>query len=165
MLSIRFLQVGDSGMIADAFAAQGWKKPAAQYDAYFHEQAAGNRHVYLAFDGSDFAGYVTRKNQSDYPPFRQAGIPEISDLNVLKKFQRRGIARALLDHAEQAAHVPIIGIGVGLIEDYGPAQRLYIQRGYVPDGRGITYRNQTVHYDFPIVAGDDLVLWMTKELS
>jgi hypothetical protein len=31
----------------------------------------------------------------------------------------------------------IAGIGVSMYADYGPAQRLYTPRGYVPDGRGL----------------------------
>jgi len=32
------------------------------------------------------------------------------------------------------------GITVGLFDDYGPAQRLYAKRGYLPDGRGAPQR-------------------------
>ena len=44
----------------------------------------------------------------------------------------------LLEIAEKevATKGDIVGIGVGLYEDYGPAQRLYIKRGYIPDGKG-----------------------------
>ena len=37
----------------------------------------------------------------------------------------------------------IVGIGVGLYPDYGSAQRLYIKRGYLPDGHGATYNYES----------------------
>lgn len=43
-----------------------------------------------------------------------------------------------------------IGIGFGLYADYGTAQRMYIKRGFVPDGRGIMYN------DMPVVGKPNL---------
>ena len=57
-----------------------------------------------------------------------------------------------------------VGIGVGLFEDYGAAQRLYILRGYVPDGKGITYQGKYVKYGDKVTIDDDLVLHMIKPL-
>ena len=34
-----------------------------------------------------------------------------------------------------------VTLGVGLHSGYGPAQRLYIKRGYIPDGTGVWYQN------------------------
>jgi hypothetical protein len=33
-----------------------------------------------------------------------------------------------------------VGLGVELCADYGPAQMLYIKKGYIPDGNGVTYK-------------------------
>jgi hypothetical protein len=44
-----------------------------------------------------------------------------------------------MDAAGQLARdrgIATLGITVGLSGEYGPAQRLYGRRGYVPDGRG-----------------------------
>jgi hypothetical protein len=30
-----------------------------------------------------------------------------------------------------------MGISVGLNQSYGPAQRLYVKKGYIPDGAGM----------------------------
>ena len=54
-------------------------------------------------------------------------------------FRRRGVATLLMDAAEQLARgrgVATLGITVGLPGEYGPAQRLYGRRGYIPDGPG-----------------------------
>ncbi|WP_349264173.1 GNAT family N-acetyltransferase [Longimicrobium sp.] len=119
----------------------------------------------MAHVGDQFAGYVTLVWQPDYAPFRAERIPEIQDFNVLPAFRRRGIGSALLDVAESAAaeRGRVVGIGVGLDPDYGPAQRLYVRRGYVPDGRGITWQNGTVAYRDQVLVDDELVLWFTRE--
>jgi GNAT superfamily N-acetyltransferase len=165
--AIRPLQASDPELIAAAFAAIGWAKPRAQYERYLAEQEAGERDVLVASVDEVFAGYVTINWHPEYPPFRAEGIPVIEDFNVLPAFRRRGIGTALLDAAEAKARarVATIGIGVGLDPDYGPAQRMYVRRGYVPDGRGISWRNQTVAYRDQVLVDDDLVLWLTRPLD
>jgi GNAT superfamily N-acetyltransferase len=153
-------------VIAAAFTAIGWSKPREQYERYLAQQEADQRHVWVAHVDGQFAGYVTLVWQPSYPPFRAEGIPEIQDFNVLPAFRRRGIGSALMDAAERAAaeRTGVVGIGVGLDPDYGPAQRLYVLRGYVPDGRGIAWRDSTVSYGEQVIVDDDLVLYFTHRL-
>jgi GNAT superfamily N-acetyltransferase len=158
---IRPLDAADPPVIAAAFAAIGWAKPREQYERYLAEQEAGERQVWVASVEDGFAGYVTLNRRPEYAPFRVEGIPEIQDLNVLPGFRRRGIGSALLDVAEEAAGARV-GIAVGLSADYGAAQRLYVRRGYVPDGRGIAYRWRTASYGEQVVVDDDLVLCFTR---
>jgi ribosomal protein S18 acetylase RimI-like enzyme len=115
----------------------------------------------------EIAGYLTVRWESDYPPFREARIPEIVDLNVLPAFRRRGIASALMDAAEAiiAQRSPVAGIGVGLYADYGAAQRMYVLRGYIPDGRGIFYNREPVIPGEMARVDDELVLYFTKRLD
>ena len=164
--TIRPLQASDPPVIAAGFAAIGWAKPAAQYERYLAEQQADRRRIFVAWVDGAFAGYVTLVWEPDYAPFREQEIPEIQDFNVLPAFRRRGIGSALLDAAEAAAaeRGRVVGIGVGLDPDYGPAQRLYVLRGYVPDGRGITWQNRTVAYRDQVLVDDELVLWFTRGL-
>src|SRR5688572_24230733 len=138
-LTLRPMSEADCVMISDAFAGQGWNKPVSQYQNYLRQSVEGKRDLLVAEVQGNFAGYVTIEWKSSYPPFREAHIPEITDLNVLKRYQRQGVATALLDEAEQriAQRSPVIGIGVGLTANYGVAQSLYPKRGYVPDGHGI----------------------------
>src|SRR5437868_153639 len=138
MLSLRELSAVDGPLIARAFAVQGWSKPEEQYQRYYEQCMRGERVALIAEDEAGFAGYVTIEWVSGYPPFREAGIPEIADFNVLMRCRRVGIGTALLDEAERriAARSAIAGIGVGLSGDYGAAQILYVRRGYVPDGQG-----------------------------
>lgn len=164
---IRPLGAEDPGWMADAFAALGWRKPREQFERYLAEQRAGERPVWVAVAGDALAGYVTLNWRPEYAPFRAAGIPEIQDLNVLPAFRRRGIGGRLLDVAEAAAaeRVGTVGIAVGLAPDYGSAQRLYVRRGYVPDGRGITRRSRTVAFGEQVRVDDDLALCFTRELA
>jgi ribosomal protein S18 acetylase RimI-like enzyme len=163
-VTLRALRAEDAEPIAAAFAAQGWHKPAAQYVAYLRQQEAGTRDVLVAEVNGDFAGYVTIVWESDYLPFRVAGIPEIVDLNVLIKYRRQGIATALLDKAERriGKRAHIAGIGVGMTGDYGAAQILYVRRGYRPDGRGLAVRGISSQYGDQVTVDDDLTLYLTK---
>lgn len=163
---LRRLHAGDIPEIAAAFAALGWNKPASQYENYLAQQEAGKRDVIVAFYDGAFAGYLNVVWESGYPPFRQSDIPEIVDFNVLPHLRRRGIGSRLMDEAERVAATrsAIVGIGVGMDPDYGAAQRLYVQRGYIPDGRGLSYQDHLVVYDEPVRVDDSLVLHFTKRL-
>ena len=164
---IRLLESEDIPQIAEAFEQLGWAKPATQYEQYLVEQMLDARDVYVAFVENQFAGYLTVCWTSSYPPFREAQIPEIVDFNVLPAFRRRGIGTALMDRAErEITRVSLVaGIGVGLTQDYGAAQRLYALRGYVPDGRGLYQRNHHPVYGEKVLVDDDLALFLTKVLK
>jgi len=166
-VQIRPLIDDDPPVISAAFATIGWGKPEAQYRRYLGEQATGRRTCMVATVDAQFAGYVTVNWSPTYPGFAEQHIPEIQDLNVLPVFRRRGIASRLLDHAESlvASRSKVVGIGVGLHPGYNQAQRLYVKRGYIPDGRGVTYRDQFVAEGAQVVLDDQLILHLTKALS
>lgn len=165
-LQIRLLTEQDIQPVAAAFATLGWDKPASQYERYFAEQNAGDRVVLVAFVAEEFAGYVTIVWHSHYPPFADAQIPEIVDFNVLPRYRRQGIGSRLMDKAEAliGERSAVVGIGVGLYPDYGAAQRLYVRRGYIPDGRGVAYNEQSVRPGQAVPVDDSLVLFFTKDL-
>jgi GNAT superfamily N-acetyltransferase len=166
-LTIRLLQSEDIEPIAAAFAAIGWNKPAAQYEGYLAEQTQGGRMVLVAFADGVFSGYINIVWVPDYPPFREAGIPELQDFNVLPHLRRQGIGSRLMDEAERVAgeRSDLVGIGVGMTTDYGAAQQLYVLRGYIPDGRGLVYQNRYPAYGDIVRVDDDLVLHFTRQLQ
>jgi GNAT superfamily N-acetyltransferase len=164
MLEITPLRPDDPAEFEATFAAIGWAKPAAQFVRYLDEQTADQRPVLVARVEGEFAGYVTVIWEPRYAPFREAQIPEIQDFNVLPRFRRRGIGSALMDAAEAliATRSKIAGLGVGLYPDYGPAQRLYVLRGYVPDGRGIATEQVHVQPGQVVRVDDELALYLTR---
>lgn len=156
----------DAVVLHEAFAALGWDKPTSQFVAYVDEHVSGARVVLVAEVDGEPVGYCTLRWAAHYPPFREAGIPEIVDLNVLPPFRRRGIATALIDalEARAAERSNVVGLGVGLYADYGPAQQLYVARGYRPDGRGVVYDNRPVEPGASIPIDDDACLMFTRQL-
>ncbi len=141
----------------------GWTKPPGYFAALLNQQAQAQL-LLIALEDCAYLGHCKVVWRSAYPGFRDAGIPEIQDLNARPDHRRRGIGSALLDEAERRIkqRSDLAGIGFGLYADYGAAQRLYIKRGYLPDGRGAQYSGQ------PVIAGetyrvdDDLVLYLVK---
>jgi hypothetical protein len=61
-----------------------------------------------------------------------------------------------------ARHSSVVGIGVGLHPGYNVAQQLYVGRGYVPDGRGVSYRDRYILEGEHVVLDDELLLHFTK---
>ena len=44
------------------------------------------------------------------------------------------------------------------------AQRLYGQRGYIPDGRGACQGQRPLSEGMPVAMDDDLIMWLTEDL-
>jgi len=166
-IEIRRLQTQDVEQIAGAFEAIEWDKPISQYQRYLVEQEEGRRIILVALSDKVFAGYLTVVWKSAYPPFQVENIPEIQDFNVLPQYRRRGIGAKLMDEAEQmvASRSSLVGLGVGMTADYGAAQRLYVLRGYVPDGKGLCWRNSSIKYGEQVTVDDDLILHFIKQLA
>lgn len=167
MLDIRELQEQDPPLISAAFDEIGWNKPVAQNERYLREQEIGSRDVLVALVDGVFAGYVTVDWKPEYAPFQDNRIPEVQDFNVLPRFRRMRIGTALMDRAESLVltRSDTVGIGVGMYPDYGNAQKLYVLRGYIPDGRGLTYNYKVLKPLERTINDDDLVLYFTKSLD
>jgi GNAT superfamily N-acetyltransferase len=141
-MKVRMLEKPDIPVIVGGFEKSDWQiKPKSLFENYFEVQQKEHLLCFVTFIEEDFAAYVTLKWQSDYKRFAEERLPEISDLNVLPKFRNRGLGTQLIEKCETAAaqRSEVVEIGVGLYADYGSAQRLYMKRGYIPDGQGITY--------------------------
>ena len=95
-IQLREMEKRDTAVIASAFQAIGWHKHESQYQTYLKEQEEGKRAVLVAFVDDKFAGYGNVIWTSPYQPFQEQGIPEISDLNVLPNFRRKGVATAIV---------------------------------------------------------------------
>ena len=146
-------------------AARG--KETYHFETYVREQEEGRRTVLVAEVDSEPAGYLTIVWESGHAPFRDAGIPEVSDFQVFHPYLRMGVGTRLMDEAERrmAQVSEVAGIGVGLSPEYGPAQTLYVKRGYVPDGRGLNYGGRYVSFGERVTVDHGLLLYLTKRLS
>ncbi len=161
---IRLAKSSDIPLLVKAFKLANWEKSVEIFEQYLQEQIANTRKMWVAFFDEQIAGYITLKFNSEYKNFAKSNIPEISDLNILPQYRNKGLGTSLLNQAETEAkkHSKIIGLGVGLYKDYGAAQKLYIKRGYMPDGNGITYNYQSITPGNKVSLDDDLILWLVK---
>ena len=135
---IRDMIPSDAQIITDEEIAQGWHQSVEKYLERLQDQAQGACTSLVAeFDGK-VAGYVNVYPNSNRGAFANMGYPEIVDFGVLVKYRNHGIGSKLMDVAEQIAAnaSDTVFLGVGLHNGYGSAQRMYVKRGYIPDGTG-----------------------------
>lgn len=120
----------------------------------------------LALYHGEVSGYVFLYYQCRWGGLGGCKIPSVVDLIVFKKYRRKKIATILLDLAEDIArhHCDKIYLDVCLNSDYGPAQKLYAKRGYIPDGKGVYYENKICETNAVCKNNDDLTLCLIKEL-
>jgi GNAT superfamily N-acetyltransferase len=133
----------------------------------FEGHAEGNSSTLLGYENDELVGILTLRWQSHYPPFRDAGIPLIQNIEIRWERRGQGLGNVLMEHAERyaAQRVPRIGICVGIFDAYGPAQRLYVRRGFIPDGRGVCRDHTPLREGDTLRIGHDLLLWLVKELA
>ncbi|MCL1787931.1 MAG: GNAT family N-acetyltransferase [Defluviitaleaceae bacterium] len=167
-INVRDMQESDIAILAEEFAVkQGWRdKNAAHFAKYFAEHVSGKRHVLVATLDHQVAGYVTLLPQDTGGPFVGKNIPMICDFNVLIDHRKQGVGTALMDAVEARARQAAkeICLAVGLYTDYGAALRMYVKRGYIPDGSGVWYQNRNLPPYENCRNDDDLVLYMSKKL-
>ena len=163
--SIRKMQESDIKDLSRGFISQGWPSREEILTRYFKEQESGEREVLVAEVEGAVAGYITILPDAKQGPF--AGMaPELSDFNVFEPFQNQGIGNLLLEEAEKRVRLisDKVTLGVGLHSGYGPAQRLYIKRGYIPDGTGVWYQNHQPAMNAVCEDIGELILYLSKNL-
>ena len=163
--SIRKMQESDIKELSRGFISQGWPGREEILARYFLEQECGEREVLVAEVEGALAGYITILPCAKQGPF--AGMdPELSDFNVFEPFQNQGIGNLLMEEAEKRVKLisDKVTLGVGLHSGYGPAQRLYIKRGYIPDGTGVWYQNHQPAMNAVCEDIGELVLYLSKNL-
>jgi GNAT superfamily N-acetyltransferase len=167
-LIIRNMEEADARVFTDEEIAQGWHTDISKYLARLQDQSAGKCVSLTAVYQGQPAGYVSVYITGLSGAFSGKGLPEIVDFAVLEKYRRKGIGRKLMDVAEQIAgqYADTVWLGVGLHSGYGSAQRMYVKRGYIPDGTGVWYRNKPcAQYETEIANDDNLVLFLSKKLE
>ncbi len=167
--SVRSLQQQDIGLLAElVFPWSTKQKTVDLWTRYWEEQKKGIRFACILEHEGKIAGYGHLLLHSEHPPFQRSNVPEICDLWIFDNYRKKGMGTLLMTHLEQLARQKgyrTVGIGVGLYQDYGPAQKLYFQLGYQPNGEGITYKHSHVIPGKNYPVDDDLLLWLTKDLN
>ncbi len=165
-LLIRSMNISDAKVIYDTYLSYGWHPSLETYEGYYREQEVGKRMVFIAEYNGDVSGLCTLVMNSTEGPWAGMGYPEIVDLTVFYHVHNMGIGNKLLDVAEQEAAKlsDMVYLAVGIHSGYGVAQRIYVKRGYLPDGSGVWYQGKQLEQYAPCCNDDDLLLFMSKKL-
>ena len=163
---IRDLQQSDAKIIEEEELAQGWDS-SGKYEMRLKDQAEGKSVNLVAEYNGNVAGYINVYPNSEWGAFANRGYPEIVDFGVLVKYRNNGIGSKLMDIAEQIAfsYSDVVYLGVGLHSGYGSAQRMYVKRGYIPDGSGVWYKDEICKQNANCCNDDDLVLYFSKSIK
>ena len=166
-ITIRNMEPDDAQPLTDGEHAQGWHTDVGKFEMRLRDQAEGRAVALVAEVGGQPVGYINVYPDAKYGAFGGKGLPEIVDFGVLEPHRRRGIGGRLMDVAEQIAgeYADTVYLGVGLHNGYGSAQRMYVKRGYIPDGTGVWYQDRICDPYAPCVNDDDLVLYLSKKLK
>ena len=164
---IRDMAAADARIITDEEIAQGWHQSIEKYENRLKDQREGKCVSLVAEYRGNVAGYINVYPDAKYGAFGNQGLPEIVDFGVLIKYQKRGIGSKLMDAAEKIAarYADTVYLGVGLHSGYGRAQRMYVKRGYIPDGSGVWYGDHVCEPYAACENDDDLVLYLSKKLK
>lgn len=165
-LTIRNMKPEDAQAITDAEIEQGWQASIEKYEKRLEDQRTGKAISLVAEYSGKPVGYINIYPDHTSGAFGGKGYPEIVDFGVLEKYRNQGIGTVLMYIAEQIAstYADIVYLGVGLHSGYGSAQRMYVKRGYIPDGSGVWYQDKICKPYEECVNDDDLVLYLSKEL-
>ena len=164
---IRTMEPADAQPITDGEIAQGWPATTEKYETRLRDQAEGRAIALVAEVDGRPVGYINVYPAAQCGAFGGQGLPEIVDFGVLEPYRRRGVGSRLMDVAEAiaGAYADTVYLGVGLHSGYGSAQRMYVKRGYIPDGSGVWYRDRICAPYAPCGNDDDLVLYLSKKLK
>lgn len=167
LIRIRSMEKSDARIIFDTYQSYNWHPIMETYENYYREQEEGKRLVFIAEYQGQVTGQCSLVLQPLEGPFANQGIPEVEDLCVFFHMHKKGIGNRLLDVAESEAakRSDRVYLAVGLHSGYGPAQRIYVKRGYLPDGSGVWYKGKVLAQYAPCCNDDDLVLFMSRELK
>jgi GNAT superfamily N-acetyltransferase len=166
-LTIRSMNKEDAEIFYKTYLSYDWHPNIDTYLNYYKQQEEKSRLVFIAEYEGFVAGICTLVLNPDEGPFGNQGIPEIVDLCVFFDRHNKGIGSKILDIVEsEAAKISTkVYLAVGLHYGYGAAQRIYVKRGYIPDGSGIWYKGKQLEQYANCYNDDDLLLFLIKELG
>lgn len=164
---IRDMLESDPEIITEEEHLQGWAhQKVEKYKQRLQDVATGKCVALVAEYRGHIAGYFNIYFNTMCSLFGGQGYPELIDLGVLKKYRNHGIGNILMQVAENISrkYADTVVIGVGLHRDYGAAQRMYVKRGFIPDGSGIWWRGKPLEPYADMKNDDEVTLYMIKKL-
>ena len=165
--AIRDVRAEDVALIDAGIKAMGWQRPNGHFGTVFAQAQRGEIRFLIATTAlGEYAGHCKLVWSPGHPYFQTNEIPEIQDLVTLSTYRRQGVASLLVESLEAVAaeRSDQIGIGFALYGDYGPAQRMYVRRGYVPVGISVSYQDRLIQPGETVLVDDDLVFVLIKSL-
>ncbi len=162
---IRNMEETDPQIIYNAEIEQGHHRTVESFSNRLKDEQDGIATPLIAEYRGIVAGYVNVYRKS-FPGVDNNMSCVIEDFGVFTKFRNKGVGSKLMDVAEQIAseYSDEVYLGVGLHSGYGSAQRMYIKRGYIPDGNGVWYHEKQLEPYSECRNDDDLVLCLCKNL-
>lgn len=164
-LHIRDLRKEDIMELDHHLVEQHWSPKTEVYQQRLIQAKEKTFFSLVAIYKNNVAGHINLYLDKDVGPYQ--GVAYIEDLLVFEKFQNLGIASHLIDVCEKITKKnkkQLMTLSVGLHHGYGKAQRLYIKKGYLPDGSGAWYQQHIATPYTVINHDDDFVLYLEKEL-
>ena len=166
-LTFRVVSPQEIAQVKQEVKAAFFSGDEATIEAHFEEHENGDSTTILGYEAGRLVGIVTIRWFSRNPSFRERQIPLIQNIEIRYEDRGRGLGNQMLERTEQeiAKRSPLAGLVVGIFESYGPAQRLYAKRGYIPDGRGVCRQFTPLQEGDVITVDHDLLLWLVKDIS
>ena len=164
---IRDMIESDPKIITEQEIEQGWvSQKEEKYTQRLKDVAEGKCIALVAEYKGNVAGYFNVYPNSMGGSFGGKGLPELVDFGVLMKYRNHGIGNTLMQVAEDIAkkYSDTVYLGVGLHRDYGSAQRMYIKRGYIPDGTGLWWQVKNLAPYADMKNDDETAIYMSKKL-
>ena len=130
-------------------------------EAHFADHFDGQGATFIARCGQEIAGYITVALKA-----RIKDMPCIVNFVVFEPYRGQRLGSQLMDIAEAylAKGADRVVLWVPVIGRFGPAQRLYAKRGYVPDGDGVVKHGVPVKEGEMHRVDENLLLCLVKDL-
>ena len=162
---IRDMTDSDPSIIFHEETEQGYHRTKESFSNRLIDRQEGKAIPLVAEYNGKIAGY---SNIYLYSPdaLTEETFCNIIDFGVFIKYRKLGIGGKLMDAAEQiiAKYSDTAYLSVGLHSGYGSAHRIYIKRGYIPDGTGAWYAAAVCNPYKSYCLDDDLILKLSKKL-
>lgn len=166
-ITVRDMRMEDALSLFDMEKKLRYGDAENRFPGRIADAEAGRCRALAALWDDQAVGYISVYYEAEKGPFAGKGVPGIEDFGVLSTHRRRGVGNRLMEAAEQIAAQCCgrVWLAVGLHHWYGPAQRMYGKRGFIPDGSGVWYGDKVAEAYAAVSNDDELNLYLVKELA